>query len=41
MDREDQTSDRNPDIPPPEENGVWNKRGFKTVDRVVDWLMSK
>ena len=33
--------DRDPEKPPPEESGVWNKRGFKTVDRIVEFVVPR
>ena len=35
----DESSDRKPPKPAPEESGVWNKRGSRTIDRIVEWLV--
>lgn len=35
----DQNGDRKPPKPAPEESGVWNKRGSRTIDRIVEWLV--
>ena len=36
----DSSVPRDPDKPAPEESGAWNKRGSKTVDRIVNWIVT-
>ena len=36
----DSSVPRDPEKPAPEESGAWNKRGSKTVDRIVNWIVT-
>jgi hypothetical protein len=36
----DSSVPQDPEKPAPEESGVWNKRGSRTVDRVVNWIVT-
>jgi hypothetical protein len=36
----DSSVPRDPEKPAPEESGAWNKRGSRTVDRLVNWIVT-
>ena len=38
--RRESTIPQEPEKPAPEESGAWNKRGFRSVDRVVNWIVT-
>jgi len=38
--RDDSSVPRDPEKPASNESGVWNKRGFRTIDRIVNWIVT-